>query len=114
MIATSITSWEAGTPDIATRKITQVNIVLLLWMGNLSSTSLTLHTHVPTEIILKEKKKNQEERRKRKWHRIAVKGGNIVELKRKANDAEIASMRAQNLAREREAECNRALSRFVY
>ena len=113
MIATSITSWEAGIPDIATRKIAQVNIMLLLWMGNLSSTSLTLHTCTNRNNIKREEE-NQEERRKRKWHRIAVKGGNIVELKRKANDAEIASMRAQNLAREREAECNRALSRFVY
>jgi len=82
----------------------------MCWQFAMHNTQIT-RTHTPTAGIIRERKKRQEERRKRKWHQIAEKGGKIVELKRQANDAEIASRRAEILAQERAAECQRALRR---
>ena len=70
-------------------------------------------TRTPTEKIIRDREKKQEDRRKRKWHQVAQKGEKIVELKRQANDAEIASRRAEIVSQESDAECQRAVLRQV-
>ena len=78
-----------------------------------SRLSPNTRTHTPTEKIIREREKKQEDRRKRKWHQVAQKGEKLVELKRQANDAEIASRRAKIVSQERDAECKRAVLRQV-